>query len=299
MNRPPVLLLLVLIFLLGFLRTAVQAASPPAATAPLEPPQAAFLRKVDFKQRLNSQVPVDLPLINERGESVTIAECMTGKPTIFVLAYYRCPMLCNQVLNGVARAVQGIDLDPGEDIEVVVVSFDPSDTVKLAAQKKEAVVHAYSHKADGKGWHFLIGDEKTVAATAESVGFQYQYDETSKQYAHASGITVLTPDGRVSKYFYGIDYPTRDLRLGLIEASAGNIGTAVDALLLYCFHYDPITGRYGLAIMRVIRAGGVMTVAAVLGFITVSLRRERKKGRDTSVDPGEPEDAADDVPADT
>ncbi|HEX6961509.1 MAG TPA: SCO family protein [Lacipirellula sp.] len=257
----------------------------------MEPPQAAFLRKVDFVQRLNNQVPVDLKFTNDRGEDVTIAECMNGRPTIFVLAYYRCPMLCNQVLNGVARTVQGIDLDPGEEIEIVVVSFDPSDTVELAAQKKEAVVHAYSHKADGKGWHFLIGDEKTVAAAAESVGFQYQYDEQSKQYAHASGITVLTPDGRVSKYFYGIDYPTRDVRLGLIEASEGNIGTPVDRLLLYCFHYDPITGRYGLAIMSVVRAGGVLTVAGVLGFITVSLRRERRNSRESRVESLEPEEA--------
>jgi protein SCO1/2 len=141
------------------------------------------------------------------------------------------------------------------------------------------------------GWHFLIGDETTVAAAAESVGFQYQYDEKSKQYAHASGITVLTPEGRVSKYFYGIDYPTRDVRLGLVEASEGNIGTPVDALLLYCFHYDPITGRYGLAIMSVVRAGGVLTVAGLLGFITISLRRERRNGREPRAESLEPEDA--------
>ena len=243
---------------------------------PLEPPQAAFLKTVDFRQRLNNQVPVDLQFTNDRGEKVTLAESISGRPTIFVLAYYRCPMLCNQVLNGVARCVQGIDLEPGEDIEIVVVSFDPTDTVELAAQKKEAVVHAFDHDADGQGWHFLVGDEKNVAAAAESVGFQYQYDESTNQFAHASGIVAITPEGRVSKYFYGIDYPTRDVRLGLVEASAGKVGTAVDKLLLYCFHYDPLTGRYGLAIMRVVRTGGVMTVAAILGFIGFSLRRERK-----------------------
>jgi protein SCO1/2 len=247
------------------------------SSAPLEPPQAAVLKRVDFKQRLNNQVPTDLKFTNDRGEQVTLADSMNGRPTIFVLAYYRCPMLCNQVLNGVARTVQGIDFEPGEDIEIVVVSFDPTDTVELAAVKKEAVVHAFDHDADGKGWHFLVGDKPTVAAAAESVGFQYEYDEATNQFAHASGIVALTPDGRVSKYFYGIDYPTRDVRLGLVEASAGNIGTAVDELLLYCFHYDPLTGRYGLAIMRVIRAGGVMTVAAIVGFIGVSLRRERKR----------------------
>jgi protein SCO1/2 len=138
------------------------------------------------------------------------------------------------------------------------------------------VVHAFDHNGDGTGWHFLVGDEKNVAAAANSVGFQYQYDAATNQFAHASGIVVLTPEGRVSKYFYGIDYPTRDVRLGLVEASAGKIGAAVDKLLLYCFHYDPLTGRYGLAIMRVIRAGGLLTVAAIVGFIGVSLRRERK-----------------------
>jgi protein SCO1/2 len=202
---------------------------------------------------------------------------MNGRPTIFVLAYYRCPMLCNQVLNGVARCVQGVDFEPGEDIEIVVVSFDPTDTVELAATKKDAVVHAFDHDADGKGWHFLVGDEKSVSAAAESVGFQYQYDQSTNQFAHASGIVILTPEGRVSKYFYGIDYPTRDVRLGLVEASAGVIGSPVDELLLYCFHYDPLNGRYGLAIMRVIRAGSVMTVAAIVGFIGYSLRRERRQ----------------------
>jgi protein SCO1/2 len=236
---------------------------------------------------LNNQVPVDLKFTNDRGEEVTLAESMNGRPTIFVLAYYRCPMLCNQVLNGVARCVQGLDFEPGEDIEVVVVSFDPSDTVELAATKKEAVVHAFDHDADGEGWHFLVGSDKNVAAAAESVGFVYQYDEASQQYAHASGIVVLTPEGRVSKYFYGIDYPTSDVRLGLVEASEGRIGSPVDALLLYCFHYDPLTGRYGLAIMQVIRAGGVLTVAAMVGFITVSLRRERKRSRDVPLPPGE------------
>ncbi len=255
---------------------------------PLEPPQAAFLKQVEFKQRLNNQVPVDLRFTDDRGENVTLIECMNGRPTIFVLAYYRCPMLCNQVLNGVARTVQGIDFQPGRDIEIVVVSFDPTDVAELAAAKKQAVVHAFDHDADGKGWHFLVGDAKSVAAVAESVGFQYQFDSITNQFAHASGIVVLTPRGRVSKYFYGIDYPTRDVRLGLVEASAGEIGSPVDELLLYCFHYDPLTGRYGLAIMRVIRAGGVLTVAGIACFIGVSIRRE-KRSRGSRVEGGEPE----------
>jgi protein SCO1 len=285
MTFRPILLLLLLILLIAFSATHAPSAIAQDRPAPLEPPQAAFLKKVDFKQRLNNQVTLDLNFTNDRGEEVTLADCINGRPTIFVLAYYRCPMLCNQVLNGVARTVQGIDLEPGKDIEIVVVSFDPTDTVELAAGKKESVVHAFDHNATGEGWHFLVGDEKSVAAVAESVGFQYQYDATTNQFAHASGIVALTPDGRVSKYFYGIDYPTRDVRLGLVDASAGAIGTAVDELLLFCFHYDPLTGRYGLAIMRVIRAGGVLTVAAIVCFIGVSLRREKKSRAHSALDP--------------
>lgn len=242
----------------------------------MEPPQAALLRNVSFKQRLDNQVPLASQLTDEQGKTVTLAECMSGRPTIFVLAYYRCPMLCNQVLNGMARAVQAIDFKPGIDFEIVVVSFDPTDTPEIAADKKHSVVHAFSRDGDPTGWHFLVGDEKTVRNIADSVGFQYEYDPATQQYAHASGIVVLTPGGRVSKYFYGIDYSTRDVRLGLVEASAGRIGTAVDELLLYCFHYDPLTGRYGLAVIRVIRAAGALTVAAIVGYIGFSVRRERK-----------------------
>jgi protein SCO1/2 len=247
--------------------------------SPLAPPEAALLGGVSFKQRLDNQVPVNLKFTDDRGKTVTIGECMAGRPTVFVLAYYRCPMLCNQVLNGVARTLQAIDFEPGKDFEIVVVSFDPTDTVELAAAKKEAVVHAFDHDGSGEGWHFLIGDDKTVAAAAESVGFQYEYDPKSQQYAHASGIVVLTPLGRASRYFYGIDFPTRDMRLALVEASAGEIGSPVDELLLFCFHYDPITGRYGLAIYRIIRAAGLATVVGLGCFIGVSLRRERKNSQ--------------------
>jgi protein SCO1/2 len=247
--------------------------------SPLAPPEAALLGGVSFKQRLDNQVPIELKFTDDRGQTVTLDECMAGRPTVFVLAYYRCPMLCNQVLNGVARTLQAIDFEPGKDFEVVVVSFDPTDTVELAAGKKEAVVHAFDHDGSGDGWHFLIGDEKTVAAAAESVGFQYRYDPKSQQYAHASGIVALTPSGRVSRYFYGIDFSTRDVRLALVEASAGEIGSPVDELLLYCFHYDPLTGRYGLAIYRVIRAAGLATVVGLGCFIGVSLRRERRQKR--------------------
>lgn len=247
-----------------------------AETSPLAPPQAALLGDVHFSQRLDAQLPLDAKLTNDRGREATLGEYIDGRPTVFVLAYYRCPMLCNQVLNGVTRSLRAIDFAPGKDFSVVVVSFDPTDTVELAADKKKAVVGAYRKSSDGAGWNFLIGDKNTVAKLAEAVGFQYRYDEASNQFAHASGIVLLTPAGRISRYFYGIEYPTRDVRLGLVEASTGKIGSLVDEILLYCFHYDPLTGKYGLAIMRVIRAGGVATVAGIACFIGISLRRERQ-----------------------
>jgi protein SCO1/2 len=244
--------------------------------SPLKPPEAALLGNVAFSQHLNKQLPLDAKLTDDRGQEVTLRECIAGRPTVFVFAYYRCTMLCNQVLNGVSRALQAIDLKPGQDYEVVVVSIDPTDTAQLAAEKKDAVIHAFRRNATGDGWHFLIGDPAVVSALAATVGFQYQYDEKSKEYAHASGAIILTPEGRTSRYLYGIDFPTRDLRLSLVEASAGKIGTPVDELLLYCFHYDPLTGRYGLAIMRIIRAVSIATVAAIVSYVTLSLRRERK-----------------------
>ncbi|HYO25481.1 MAG TPA: SCO family protein [Lacipirellulaceae bacterium] len=250
-------------------------AGAPCPAGPLENPQSSILSQVRFEQRLDAQVPVELEFQDDRGRRIALAECMAQRPTVLVLAYYRCPMLCNQVLEGLARSLQGIDLAAGKDFQVVVVSFDPSDTVELAASKKQAVLDAYGRQTAAEGWHFLIGAPADVGAVAQSVGFTYQYDEATKQYAHASGIVLVTPAGRVSRYFYGIDYPTRDVRLGLVEASNGRIGSLVDELLLLCFHYDPLTGRYGLAIMRIIRGAGVLTVVALAGFIWRSLRRDR------------------------
>jgi protein SCO1/2 len=250
-------------------------------TPPLAPPQARLLANVKFDQRLDSQTFVDAQFKDDLGNRTTLKDCIAGRTTVLVLAYYRCPMLCNQVLSGVARTLRGVNFKPGQDISVVVVSFDPSDTTQLAAAKKVAVVNAYRRGDDGAGWHFLTGDERTVRDLADSVGFQYVYDEKTQQFAHASGIVLLTPAGRVSRYFYGIDYPTRDVRLGLIEASESRIGSPVDQLLLFCFHYDPLTGRYGLAIMRTVRGTAIVFVACLLSYIGISLRREfgqRKEG---------------------
>ena len=253
---------------------AAAAATDVDVPPPTPTPQIGLLGRVDFQQRLDAQLPVSAVLHDDLGREVTLAECMNGKPTVFVLAYYRCPMLCNQVLNGMARSLRAINLKPGEDYSVVVVSFDPSDTVEMAAAKKKSLLHAFNGSEDGKGWHFLVGQEPVVKNLADVVGFQYVYDAATNQYGHASGIILLTPEGKVSRYFYGIEYPTRDVRLGLVEASAGRIGTAVDRLLLVCFHYDPLTGQYGLAIMRLIQGAGVLTVASILSYVGFNVYRD-------------------------
>jgi protein SCO1/2 len=253
-----------------------RAASDEELSPMLMSPDAVAIKEVQFKQRLDNQVDVNAKFTDSEGNVTTLAECMDGKPTVFVLAYYRCPRLCNMVLNGVAKVLQAIDFEAGQDFNIVVVSFDADDTVEIAADKKKSVVHAFNRNGDPTGWNFLIGDQATVHAAAESVGFQYVYDPKSGEYAHASGIVILTPEGRVSRYFYGIDYPTRDVRLGLVEASQGQIGSPVDELLLLCLHYDPTNGKYGLAVLNLVRAGGVMTLAVMFGFIGISIRKDYK-----------------------
>jgi protein SCO1 len=267
--------------ILFFVAAAVSTAqaSTNNESSPLASVQSRLLSQVTFQQRLDNQTSITAKFKNEHGRDVTLQDCIEGRPTVLVLAYYRCPMLCNQVLNGVARTLRGVGFRPGQQISVVVVSFDPTDTPELAAKKKSALVEAYNRGDSGAGWHFLTGEEHTVKELADSVGFHYVYDENTKQFAHASGIVLLTPTGRVSRYFYGIDYPTRDVRLGLIEASAGHIGSAVDELLLLCFHYDPLTGRYGLVIMRLIQVVSIGFVLALILYICISLRREFKKQR--------------------
>ncbi len=243
---------------------------------PLSHPQAEIMRKVDFEQRLGTQLPLELPFVDEQGRSVKLGDFFGERPVLFVLAYYRCPMLCNQVLNGVLTSTNALDFVAGRDFEIVVVSFDPTDSPSAARAKREAYTRRYHHKSGRDGWHFLTGKTSDIAAVAEACGFRYVYHEETDQYAHASGIMVATPGGRLSQYFYGIDYPTRDLRLALVESSQGQIGNLVDQLLLRCFHYDAITGRYGLAVMRLVQAGGILTVVLMGGFIVRSIRKERQ-----------------------
>jgi protein SCO1 len=195
---------------------------------------------------------------------------------VLAFAYYECPMLCTQVLNGLTSALTVLNETVGRDFDVVVISFDPRETPVLAAGKKKSHIDRYNRPGSESGWHFLTGDEASIRKVTDAAGFYYAWDDKTQQFAHASGIVVLTPDGRLSRYFFGIDYAPRDLKFALIESSAGRIGSAIDKLLLYCYHYDPSTGGYGLVAMNTVRVGGAVTLIALVSFVTVALVRERQ-----------------------
>lgn len=232
--------------------------------------------QVAFEQRLGARVPMDLELVDEAGRRVTLAAIADGRPMLLVPAYYECPMLCNMVLSGVMTSLKPVDLDPGRDFEVVVVSFDPEETPELAARTKAPLMARYDRPGSEAGFHFLTGDEATVRAVMDSIGFGYAYVPERDEWAHAAGIVTVTPAGEVSRYHYGIEYPARDVRLALVEAGGGTIGSAVDEVLLYCLRYDPATGRYSLAILNLVRAGGVITVLALGAFVLVGWWRDRR-----------------------
>jgi protein SCO1 len=235
-----------------------------------------LLTDIGLDQRLDAQVPLDLRFKDEAGRDVRLGDYFGRKPVILTLVYYECPMLCTQVLNGLTSALGVLSFTVGQEFDIVTVSFDPKETPELAAAKKAAYLARYKRKGAGRGWHFLTGDERSIAALTKAVGFRYAYNASIDQYAHVSGIMVLTPEGRLSRYFYGIEYGPRDVRLALIEAADRRIGTPADQLLLYCFHYDPKSARYSLAIMRLVRTLGVATVLAMVGGIVVLCRRERR-----------------------
>jgi len=221
-------------------------------------------------------VPLDTTFRDETGATVRLGDFFGSKPVVMVFAYYDCPMLCTQVINGLSSALGVMSLNPGRDFEIVTVSFNPRDTPETAAAKKAVYLDRYKRPGAAEGWHFLTGDQPQIDRLTNAAGFRYAWDAGTKQYAHPSGVIVLTPDGRLSKYLFGIEYGPRDLRFGIVEASAGKVGTMADALLLYCYHYDPMTGRYGFVIMRAVRIAGAATVLALGAFIVVMVRRERE-----------------------
>jgi protein SCO1 len=231
-----------------------------------------LLKDVAIDQKLDASIPLSLTFRDEHGSAVELGRYFTGKPVILTLVYYNCPMLCTQVLNGLDRSMKLMTLDLGKDYNVVTVSIDPTERPVLAEAKQALYAGMYGRPGALAGWHFLTGDEPQIRTLANAVGFRYAYDPDSKQYAHASAIMVLTPEGKISRYFYGVTYPERDLRLGLVQASEGKIGTPVDQILLFCYHYDPHTGKYGLLISRLIEISGLLTVL-IGGLLLIFLFR--------------------------
>ena len=238
-----------------------------------------LLEKVGIDQKLNSQVPLDLAFRDENGRTVKLGDYFGDKPVVLTLVYYECPMLCTQVLNGAVGAFKTLNFTAGDEFNVVTISFNPKDTAALAAQKKTTYIAKYGRPEAADGWHFLTGDQAEIDALAQAVGFRYVYDEAADQYVHASAIMVLTPQGKLSKYFCGIEYPPRDLRMGLIEASDGKIGNPVDQVLLYCYHYDPSSGRYSMVVMNVLRLAGILSIVVIGGFVAAMVSRDRRKTR--------------------
>jgi protein SCO1/2 len=268
------------------LTVQAQYAQPPVGPVPTGKSNE-VLKQVNIEQKLGSQIPLDLKFRDESGREVRLGEYFAkGKPVALTLVYYECPMLCNQVLNGAVGAFQALSFTAGKEFEVVTVSFDPREGPELAAEKKETYLRRYKREGAEEGWHFLTGDEASIKALADAVGFRYAWDEESQQFAHASAVMVATPGGKLSHYFYGIDYAPRDLRLAFVEASEGKVGSPVDSILLFCYHYDPAVGRFA-PVMAVLRVAGVLTVLGLVALILylrrVTRRREEELEQELSV----------------
>jgi protein SCO1/2 len=240
--------------------------SPPANVRP------PGLKNVGIEQRLNQQIPPALPFRDETGKSVQLGDYFGKKPMILNLVYYQCPMLCGEVLSGLESALRVLKFDVGKEFDVLTVSFDPKETPEMASSKKAEYLKRYGRPGAAQGWHFLTGPAASVDALTKAAGFQYQYDPKSGQFAHATAIMVLTPEGKIAQYYYGVEFAPKDLRLGLIQASENKIGTVVDQVLLYCYHYDPETGKYGAIISRVLQLAAGATVL-ILGTLLVVMFR--------------------------
>ena len=234
------------------------------------------LNRVGFEQRLNEQLPLDLLFKDENGSTVKLGDYFGKKPVVLTFVYYECPMLCTQVLNGLESALRVLDESVGEEFDVVTVSFDPRETPVLAAGKKKAYLERYKRDSAERGWHFLTGEQASIDALTRAAGFSYAWDDASQQFAHASGIVVATPAGKLARYFFGIEYSPRDIKFALMESTSERIGSLADQLLLYCYHYDPAKGNYGFVAMRAVRVGGAVTLMALVGFVFVSLRRDTR-----------------------
>ena len=241
-----------------------------APSASVKPPG---LTNVAIEQRLNEQVPLDLAFRDEAGKPVHLGDYLGKKPVILSLVYYRCPMLCNELLAGLESSLKVLKFDVGKEFDVLTVSFDPSDTPEAATQKKADILKRYRRAGADAGWHFLTGPQESIAALTKAVGFQYQYDAKSGQFSHATAIMVLTPEGKIAQYYYGVEFSPKDVRLGLIQAADNKIGTLADQVLLYCYHYDPNTGKYSAMIGRIIQLSGGATILGLGAMLMLLFRR--------------------------
>jgi protein SCO1/2 len=240
--------------------------------------QKARLQKADFEQRLDAALPLDARFLDEHGRAVALGDYFGSRPVLLVPVYFRCPQLCSETLNGLVRALRSISFDAGKQFQVVVFSFDAADSPAAALEKKRQVVQRYGRPDGENGWAFLTGDETSIRRLTDAIGFHFSYDDELKQFAHSTGVLLATPGGRVSHYFYGVEYSAKDLRLAMVEASNGKIGSPVDKILLYCYSYNPVTGKYGLLIQRVVRLAAAATVLLLALVVGVWLWRERKRG---------------------
>jgi protein SCO1/2 len=256
-------------FLTGFSKPQ----GPPSTLKPEE------LKDVTFRQRLNERLPLEVPFRDEYGREVTLGKYFTGRrPVILAFVYYQCPMLCTQIANSISSSLRALapTFTAGQEFDVVLVSFDPRDTPAAALEKEQRHLQYWKTESQSGGWHLLTGTQDAIATVTRAAGFTYQWDAKTGQFAHVSGILLATPDGVLSRYFYGLEYSPRELRMAIVESSEGTISSPIDELLLYCFHYDPESGRYGATVMNLVRAGGVLTVGAMATFIVLMRRRDAR-----------------------
>ena len=239
------------------------------------------LQFVGIEQHLNAEVPGSLEFRDELGNLVRLSDYFGhGRPVILNLGYYECPMLCSELLQGLVGSMKALTFDLGKDFDVVTVSFDPHETTEMAAAKKRDIMKRYGRANADRGWHFLTGKGDQIHALTEAVGFEYQFDPKTEQYAHATAIVMLTPDRRVSGYFYGVEFSPKDLRLGLVQASENRIGNIGDQVLLYCYHYDPRTGKYGAVISNILKLAGLLTIVMLGTFVLIMFRADRHSDGD-------------------
>ena len=271
MNRARALVTIAVLLLSGSIARSQAVPSNIGVNSTTMPAQ---LQNVGFDPQLNAQIPLDLPFVDENGAKVQLRDYFKQKPVVLAFVYYGCPMLCNQVEQGVVGALRMLSFTPGRDYEVVFVSFDPRESPDMAAQKKKSALDHFRRPETASGWHFLTGTKESIDAATKAANFRYSFDTKTNLFAHASGVMLLTPDGRISRYFYGVEYPGRDMRLGLVDASAGKIGTPIDHVLLFCYQYDPSSATYSASILKIIRLGGILTVLCIVGGILIFRRRD-------------------------